>query len=412
MRRYRQLLRAADFRRMWLGSTVSTIGDGMTFVALSWLVLAGRDGALRLGALAVCYTAPVVVGGLAAGPVLDRFDKRVVLLVDCVGRACLMASIPVTAALHALPSWLPFLAAAAYGLLKMLPLAGFPAAIPALVPESDLDTANALESLSFSVAAVIGPAAAGLLIARIGAPDVLAVDSGSFLVFALALARVRRPLLAPRVSAPTAKPSLRVLGRDRAIVATTVAFMAFNIAEGMLLVAAPWLARTRLAGGATTLGVLLALTAIGEIGGAALAGGLRARRSPVRAIGVLQVSAAAAYLTLLAAPDPIVIGVGFLLVGLLSAPMTVWAQSLRMRRIPAELHGRAFALLRTLMQGTLPLGSLLVTPFVTHGDLGVAALVMTTVAGLPGLALLLSARSAGAKCVEPPSPADQTADHG
>ena len=387
MHRYRRVLRAADFRRIWLGSTVSTIGDGMTFVALSWLVLAGPGGALRLGLLAVCYTAPVVLGGLAAGPILDRFDKRTVLLADCVFRACVMACIPITAALDALPTYLPFVAAAVYGLLKMLPLAGFPAAIPALVPESDLDAANALESLSFSIAAIIGPAAAGLLI---GAPDVLAIDSASFLIFALALTRVRRPLRTdPPTTPATPRTSLRVVARDRVTIATTIAFMLFNIAEGMLLVVAPWLARTKLTGGATTLGVLLALTATGEIIGAALAGGIRTRRSPLRAIGTVQACAAVGYLTLLATPNPVAIGAGFLLVGLLSAPMTVWAQSLRMRRIPAELHGRAFALLRTLMQGTLPLGSLLVTPFVVHGHIGVAAIVMTLIAGLPGLVFTL-----------------------
>jgi MFS family permease len=396
MPRYRRVLCAADFRRIWLGSTISTIGDGMTFVALSWLVLAGPGGAVRIGLLAVCYNAPVVLGGLAAGPILDRLDKRTVLLVDCVFRACLMASIPITAALNALPGYLPFVAAAAYGLLKMLPLAGFPAAIPILVPESDLDAANALESLSFSLATVIGPGTAGVLIALVGAPNVLAIDSASFLVFALTLTRVRRSLRVPRRPTPTPKTrtatSLRTLVRDRVIIATTIAFMAFNIAEGMLLVAAPWLAKTTLTGGATTLGVLLALTATGEIIGAALAGGIRTQRSPIRAIGTVQTLSALGFLTLLAASNPIVIGAGFLLVGLLSAPMTVWAQSLRMRRIPAELHGRAFALLRTLMQGTLPLGSLLVTPFVANGRIGLAAIVMTLIAGLPGLTLLTAQR--------------------
>ena len=385
MHSYRRVLRAADFRRLWLGATISTLGDGMTFVALSWLVLNGPGGATRLGLLAVCYTAPVVVGGLAAGPILDRFDKRTVLLADCLFRAALMATIPVTAAMHAMPTALPFVAAAGYGLLKMLPLAGFPATIPALVAESDLDTANALESLSFSIAGVLGPALSGLLVPIIGAANVLAIDSATFLVFAFALAGINQPLRVTPVTHEPAPP-LRTLLRDRAIIGTTIAFMAFNIAEGMLLVAAPWLAKTRLTGGPTTLGLLLSLTAIGEIIGAALAG-LR-NRSTIRAIALTQLLAAACYLALLAPHLP-VLAAGFLLVGLLSAPMTVWAQSLRMRRIPPPLHGRAFALLRTLMQGTLPLGSLLVTPFLAAGSVGPAAITMTLIAGLPALGLLV-----------------------
>lgn len=310
----------------------------MTFVALSWLVLSGPGAATRLSLLAVCYTAPVVVGGLVAGPILDRFDKRSVLVADSVFRAALTAAIPITAAFHATPTFLPFLAAAGYGLLKMLPLAGFPAAIPALVAESDLDTANALESLSFSVAGVLGPALSGVLIPIIGAANVLAIDSATFLVFAIAAARVRQPLRAT-TTADQPAPSLRTLLDDRVIVLTTVAFMAFNIAEGMLLVTAPWLAKTTLTGGATMLGVLLSLTAIGEIIGAATAG--HRNTATIRTIAAAQILAAAAYLTVLA-PRSAVLAVGFLLVGLFSAPMTVWAQSLRMRRIPAALHGRAF----------------------------------------------------------------------
>lgn len=386
MRRYLAVLHTGDFRRLWLGATVSTMGDGMTFVALSWLVLAQPDGAARLGLLGVCYTASVVLGGLAVGPLLDHFDKRAVLIADCVFRAVAVASVPLTSAAGVMPDWLPFAVAAVYGSLKMVPLAGFPSAIPALVDEADLDTANALESLSYSLASVVGPAAAGLLIGWIDAANVLAVDSASFLVFALAAARVRRPLRPVRDTA--AAIPLRGLGRDRVIVATTVAFMAFNVAEGMLLVAAPWLAKHELPGGATALGALLAATAAGEFLGATVAGSMRTRRSPLRAIGTVQVAAACTYLALLAAPSQVMVGAGFFAVGLLSAPMTVWAQSLRMRRIPAQLHGRAFALLRTLMQATLPLGSVLVTPMLVNGQLALAAVVMTVVAGLPGLALI------------------------
>jgi hypothetical protein len=68
--------------------------------------------------------------------------------------------------------------------------------------------------------------------------------------------------------------------------------------------------------------------------------------------------------------------------------MTVWAQSLRMERVPALLRGRAFSMLRTLMQATPPLGAAAVTPLLAHGSLGAAAALMTVLAGLPALALL------------------------
>lgn len=402
MRGYLHVLRTVDFRRLWLGSTVSTLGDGMTFVALSWLVLSRPDGTAQLGLLGICYTAPVLLGGLAVGPLLDRYDKRTVLIVDSLLRATVVASIPLTAALGTTPAWLPFMVAAVYGLLKMVPLAGFPAAIPQLVDDTDLDPANALETMSFSIAGVVGPAAAGLLITPIGPAGVLLIDSASFLVFALAAATVRRPLR-PEAAAPAAvleaglvapaePPSLALLARDRVIVATTVAFMAFNIAEGMLLVIAPWLAKNHLPEGAVALGMLLAALAAGEIVGAASAGHRQPHRAPVRAIGLVQACAAGGFLAILTTPHQVLVAAGFFAIGLFSAPMTVWAQSLRMRRIAPALHGRAFAALRTLMQATPPLGAALAIPLLAHGRLVTAAITMTVIAGLPGLYLVLTDR--------------------
>jgi MFS family permease len=380
VRTYLTVLRHTGFRRLWLGATISSVGDGMTFVALSWLVLAQPGGTAGLGLLGVCYTAPVLVGGLLVGPVLDRFDKRVVLVADSLLRAAAVASVPLTAVLGGTPGWLPYAVAATYGLLKMVPLAGFPAAIPQLLDQRDQVPANALESMSFSVAFVLGPALAGLLVGAAGPEVVLAVDAVSFLVFALAAATVREPL-PPVVSSAARRPSLAGLRRDRVVVATTVAFMAFNVAEGMLLVAAPWLAKNHLPGGAAALGMLLSALAAGELAGAALAG--RRQHALVLGIAVAQTGAALGFLALLTTPDQVLVGAGFFVVGALSAPMTVWAQSLRMRRIPAELHGRAFATLRTLMQGTPPVGTLLVTPLLAADQLTVAALTMTLVAGLP-----------------------------
>jgi hypothetical protein len=64
------------------------------------------------------------LGGLAVGPLLDRFDKRAVLIADSLFRATAVATIPITAAAGGVPGWLPFAVAGVYGLLKMVPLVG------------------------------------------------------------------------------------------------------------------------------------------------------------------------------------------------------------------------------------------------------------------------------------------------
>ncbi|MFC5829650.1 MFS transporter [Nonomuraea insulae] len=386
--RYRRALARRDFRMLWLGSSISLVGDGMTFVALTWLVLAQPDGVQRLGLLTVCATLPVFAGGLLSGPVLDRFDKRHVLAADSLVRGAAMASIPITSAVGAVPEALPYVVAAVYALFRMVPLAGFPAAIPDLVPEEERDAANALESLSFGLAGMIGPALGGLLIGGFGAEAVLAFDAVSYLVFAGAALAIRRPLTPRPWTGPEPAGSGWTVLRDRPLVATTLAFMAFNIAMGMVQVIGPWLAKTQFPGGPQALGLLLAALAAGELAGAALAGGAAVRRRPVRAIAVVQLIAATGFLALLAAPHTIAVAAGFLVVGLFSAPMTIWAQSLRMARIPAPLRGRGFAVLRTLMQATPPLGAALVTPLLVAGMFAPAVLTLTAIAAAPAVALL------------------------
>jgi MFS family permease len=390
---YREVLRRfPDFRRLWLGSSISALGDGMTWTALSWLVLT-RHGVVALGVLAVCSTAPVLLGGAVLGPLLDRFDKRRLLLVDSLFRAAVIGLVPLLAALDALPALALYGVAATYGLLKMLPLAGVPAAMPDLLPPAQLSAGNGLEQLGYGLATVVGPALAGVLVPVIGAPRVLLLDALSYLVFVAFLARMTRPLPpVPTTGTRQAgwRPAARTVVKDKVILATTLAFMAFNVAEGMLLVTLPWLANRD--GEASQLGLLLASIAAGELIGATAAGRVRSDARLLRGIAAAQLVASVLFLAVLA-PSPYVIALLLLALGAISAPMTVWAQSLRMLRLPAEERGRIFTLLRTCMQFTPPLGAAIATTLLAGGSLAAVAVTMVLVAGLPALLLLLPADS-------------------
>ncbi|GAA3622481.1 MFS transporter [Nonomuraea rosea] len=386
---YLSLLRTRrDFRRLWLGASVSVMGDSMTFIALSWLVLDQRDGTAKLGVLAVCYTAPVLVGGLVAGPLLDRFDKRAALIADSVLRGLAVASVPLTAVAGGVPSWLPFLVAALYGLLKMVPMAAVPAAIPDLVAPGERDAANALESVSYSLSGIIGFTLAAPLLGAVGPATLLAVDAVTYACFAIAVTLIRSPLR-PHERPHSPAPS-RTVFRDKVLIGTTLAFMAFNIAEGaMTMVVAPWLAKEQLPGDGAALSLLMAALSAGELLGGFAAGAWRPRIGRLAAIAVVELVAAAGFLAVLGSPHLVPVAVGFLIIGAFSAPMTVWAQSLRMERIPPSQRGRVFGVFRTMMQATPPIGAALITPMLVTGDLTEAVILMTALAALPALALFL-----------------------
>ena len=175
MRRYLQLLRQRDFALLWGGATISAVGDGMSFVALLWLLIERGGTPADVGWLAAIFTAPVIIGGFATGVILDIFDPRRVLAADNALRGLAMASVPIASALGVLTTAHLFVVAAVYGLLFMTSAAGIPSLITRLIRRDDLTTANAMESLSFSLSGLIGPGVAGLLIAIVGVPFVIAL---------------------------------------------------------------------------------------------------------------------------------------------------------------------------------------------------------------------------------------------
>jgi len=392
LRPYAAALRLARFRDFWLGFSVSVLGDAVSRVALTWYVYERAGTPQALGLLALCYTGPVAAGGLAAGWLLDRFGRRRVMLADSLLRAGVMLLVPALAALGVLALWHIYLVAAVYGLLMMVPLAGGPALVPSLVPDEQLETANALETLSFTLGGVAGPPLAGWLIAAVGAPNVVLLDALSFLVFAGALGRIGRPApLSPLPireggseralqegppaatndhrtgmnedrKAPGMRAVIRLLAREPVLVRTTLMFMAANVGLGGAFVWLPILSGEIPGGGPALYGLLLGALAAGEVVSSVLAGGLRPGL-PLEALIALAQALAGAALGLMALPavarGPWAAGGVLALFGALSAPLTIWAQTLRMRVIPEAMRGRAFALLRTLMQGTGPLGGVL-----------------------------------------------------
>lgn len=91
---YRTIFQNASFRRFWFGFTFSAVGDAMTRIALIWFVYQSTGSPQAIGILLLCYTGPVVVGGFVAGALLDRFDRRIVMLIDNGFRGTVVALIP------------------------------------------------------------------------------------------------------------------------------------------------------------------------------------------------------------------------------------------------------------------------------------------------------------------------------
>ncbi|HEX9925155.1 MAG TPA: MFS transporter, partial [Anaerolineae bacterium] len=387
---YRQVFRYPSFRRFWVGFTLSVLGDTMTRVALTWFVYETTGSARALGWLTLFYTGPVIVGGLLAGWLLDRFERRTVMLIDSLVRGGGVILIPGLYAMDQLALWHIYAVAGLHGLLMMISLAGGPSLVPALVPKQHLATANALETLSFTLGGVIGPPVAGFLIGRLGAPNVIILDAVSYGVFALALSRVK-PIIEAGVSAQVAQPTyhlkaaIQLLLKKKILLSTTLMFMSANFGIGAMFVWLPIFSDRTLGGGSELYGLLLGFLSAGEVISSVLAGTLTLSLSLGLLICLGQFLAGIALGLLLLGQSLWGTAAGLTLFGLFSAPLTIWAQTLRMQIIPEPLRGRTFALLRMLMQGTNPLGGVMAGLLLP--SLGLPALIglSALLVGGPGL---------------------------
>lgn len=380
-------LSSPGFRRVWAGVTVSAAGDSASWVALVALAL-GRAHA-SLPVLVVLYTAPVAIGGLCAGWALDRFDRRRLMIGDSVLRGIAFASIPVAALSGGPSAGQLYAVAVVYGSFKMIGLAGFPSLIPSLVSPDQIDQANALEGVTYGLASLAGAGLAGLAVATAGPSPVVAFDAASYLVMALSLYSVRDLKSSP--APPSAGvgagfgPVLRIALTNRVLRDTTLMFALFNVGDGALLVFLPHRA-LQLGLGSGGYGYLVAATTGGELLAATLLTRLTWRVPLPAAIIVAQVAAGLLAALLLVRSTAVTV-IALVAVGMCAAPMTAWAQSLRMRVVPPEAHGRLFALLRTTMQATPPAGAGLAALTLGHGT----AITVIAVAATMGLPAVLAA---------------------
>ena len=400
MSRYLELLRRRDFALLWGGATISALGDGMSFVALLWLLIERGGTPSDVGWLAAVYTAPVIIGGIATGVILDAFDPRKVLAADNAIRGVTVASVPIAAFLGVLTTTHLFVVAAIYGLLFMTSAAGIPSLITRLVRGDDLITANAMESLSFGISGLIGPGVAGLLIAIVGAPFVLAIDALTYVVFVGCLLAMREggrgePARAaePGSDAPGPPPAgsrglgpaIRFIFSAPAIVAITVFYMSVNVAGGIVTVVIPLYVRDVLTAGSETFGLLLSILTAGDLLGLLLVGAVSWRWPLGRSIAWALLLSGLVLLLWLLRPPVIALAAILFVWGSLSSSLTPWAQTIRMRLIPPEMRGRVFALLRTSMQAMRPIGAVAAGLLLTNGDLSIAILAVALLFVVPGV---------------------------
>jgi MFS family permease len=182
---------STDFLLFWAGQTVSNLGSSFTAFALPLLIFRLTGSAVNLALATAVYFLPYLLFGLLIGAWVDRANRKHLMIAADVGRAIVVATIPLLSALNLLNVWAIYAAQFANATFSIVFDSAEFAAIPSLVRQEQLVTANGRIQASYSAASILGPALAGLMVALLPIQWVLLVDSISFGYSGLTLALIR-----------------------------------------------------------------------------------------------------------------------------------------------------------------------------------------------------------------------------
>ena len=355
-----------QFRRFWAGQIASLVGDQVSLIALPLVaVLSLHAQAAQMGYLTAAGLAPNLLFSLHAGAWVDRRGRRRrTMLAADLGRAALLATIPVAYGLDALTIEQLYVIGFLVGTLTVLFYVSYSTLFVALVPRERYVEANSILHGSRALSYVSGPSLGGLLVQLFKAPFALVVDAASFLVSAFFLSRIAPPE-PPTDDASRGRVTdgLRyIVGSPvvRASLAATATINLFNFAFAALFI----LYATRsLHVRPGTLGLVLGAGAVGGVVGAALAGGLSRRIGfgPAFLLGCVVFPAPLVLVPLASGPKSVVLALLFLAEfgsGFGVMVLDISVGSIFAALIPDRLRARVSGAYMVVNNGVRPLGSL------------------------------------------------------
>lgn len=362
-RTFRSLQRHYNYRLYFAGQLVSVTGTWVQNTAQAWLIIELTHSPLALGELALFQYLPYTVLGLFGGPLVDRFNKRITIVVT---QSALMVSAAALAGLafsHSAAVWEVYLLAALSGTVQVIDTPARQAFVFEMVGHRELPNAVSLNSSMFNAARVVGPAVAGGLIAGVGVGFCFAFNAVSFLAVIASLLLMRPGEL----FSSGAGPAVSVLSSLTEGIRWTLSTPAAWLSCALLLVVAtfginfsvllPVLASVTLHSGPVTFGIITACFGVGALCGALFTASFGRPSWPL----LLGGGAAFSALLIVLAPLHWVIACGgvLLLTGIAFTTYTSMSNATVQLAAPDRLRGRAMAVYGYVFTGTAPLGGFL-----------------------------------------------------
>jgi len=366
------LWRHRDFRNLWAAETISVFGSQVDDLAIGFVAILVLDAsAFEVAVLGTLNFAPFILLTLPAGVWVDRLRRRPILIGADFARAGILATVPLAYALDALTLWHLYLVVFLVGACQVFFDVAYQSYLPSLVDRDEIVEGNSKLEISRSSAQVTGPGIGGTLVELVTAPYAVLVDALSFVASGVFLLRIRKREDVPRVvSADGRKPSmwfelkegLRFVTGNPNLRAQAGCTATSNLFSSLAFAIFLVFAVRELQLSAAVIGLVFSVGAAGSL----LAAFTARRISDRFGIGPTSIVMAAAF-------GPSMILVALAPAGNEAIPFLIAAQllfgfsvvvyniaqvSYRQAICPPRLQGRMNAVMRFIVWGTIPVGTL------------------------------------------------------
>lgn len=356
-------LRQPLFRALWIASAMSNIGTWMHDVGASWLMTEMSPSPFLIAMMQAASSLPFFMLALPAGAIADVVDRRKMLLWTQCWMMVVAVVLGILTLTHITTPWILIALTFILSVGSSMNMPVWQAITPELVPKEDMPQAVTLSGIIVNLSRSIGPALAGIVIARAGTGAVFLLNAVSFLGVIVVIYRWQRT---PK---PSALPTERVVGAMQAgiryvrfssvfqsVLVRTCAYIIFGSALFALL---PLLGRQELKLDALGYGIILGFWGIGGLAGAFILPKARERFSIDQLVAGASVLMGMMMLALAYVRNvPLICGV-MLLVGIASLSVMVSLNVAAQTAVPTWVRARALAVQMLVFQGSMAVGSIL-----------------------------------------------------
>jgi predicted MFS family arabinose efflux permease len=349
-----------DFRVMWMGACVSSVGTWMQILAQSWLVYQLSNSAVYLGLDAFFGQIPIFLFSLFGGAFADRHSRCGILLASQGVQLSCAFILAFLAGEHMVKVWHIWCLSFTVGCAQAFGGPAYSALIPSLVKKEDLQNAIALNSIQFNLARVVGPALGGLALNGLGAMWCFGLNGVSYLAVIASLLMIKadfKPAPSTTSVVTSIKEGISFVRQQEGMVSLIVLAFCVTLLSYPLITFLPVMARDVFHGGANTFTLFLCLSGAGSVTGALI----------IAALGKQGTRAKVSLLVMLAL-GALIIGFGLsknlhlsvLIVFCTGALlMVVFAvnTSLVQTYVTDAMRGRVMSVYNAAFRGGMPLGS-------------------------------------------------------